>query len=510
MEFLVSASPLAHRIAASLLLGLASLASGAAVADGTASGIIVRFHTPAAGMHSMTGFELKPQSNFENLPDNTTPTMHTHLRVFIPTDGSSTAPVSPAQAQKNLQALHAPVRGIAPRGRTVPLTGGGLIGYNTPSSLACIYDLVAQPGGQPAGCDPNYTTVNASGGGGAIAVVDAYHYPTAAADLAYFSTYFGLPRANIRVVHTGNSAPLTPPSGQESWNTEAALDLQWAHALAPYAALILVEANDASTTSMYAAVNAAKTLVHQLGGGVVSMSFGAGEYASEINDDSTFSSAPPDVVFIASSGDTDSTVQYPAASPYVIGVGGSTINRDGSNVFTGETAWSDSGGGLSAYESAPSFQTGISAVQTIVGSTRGTPDISMLADPATGVGVYVNGSWNVVGGTSLAAPIAAAVIDAGEYAASNFTDTATKIATLYANGSTATDARDVPSGSCGGNSAAAGYDLCTGYGSLISYIDSGSSFSIVGCGFSSTTIAGLRSNAYCPRASSPAHPLRPR
>src|SRR5262245_28989774 len=158
----------------------------------------------------------------------------------------------------------------------------------TPASLACIYRLVPDT----PECNPNTVTTNPTGGSHAIAIVDAFHYPAAASDLAAFNTQFGLPPPPSFAVIYGSSASCVPggtapPDGSGTgWDLEAALDIQWAHAMAPSATLYLVEANSNSLADLFAAVQVAALCVQGAGGGFVSMSWGSNEFAGETAFDS--------------------------------------------------------------------------------------------------------------------------------------------------------------------------------------------------------------------------------
>jgi subtilase family serine protease len=411
------------------------------------SGDVVGFH--AREEHGIGGMEMRPQSNREN-PEDPGLRAHTHLRVIIPAD-----PDKQAGSASNFN------------------FGANL---NTPSSVACLYGLAAQPARQPAGCDPQYTTANPAGGGGAIAIVDAYDDPTAAEDLAVFCQSFDLAGAFFQVVYAGGAAPYyvsgpKPPSGvANGWALEEALDIEWAHAMAPNAKIYLVEAQSNSFNDLFTAVVAAESLVANNGGGEVSMSWGSSEFNGETQYDAYFAPghSPSNVVFVAASGDQANLVEYPAASPYVISSGGTTINRNSAGAFISETAWSESAGGLSAYEQRPAFQN-LSSVRQTVGSQRGVPDISLIADPNSGVAVYLDGGWWAVGGTSVAAPANAGIMNVADYARHNFPGTSGELSRLYGDDGQAADFRSITSGSCGIDSAKNGYDLCTGWGSLYSY-----------------------------------------
>ena len=246
-----------------------------------------------------------------------------------------------------------------------------------------------------------------------------------------------------------------------------------AHAMAPNATLYLVLAPSSSFSDLFAAVNKASTLVAAAGGGEVSMSWGGSEFIGETSYDAYFTT--PNIVYIASAGDTAGT-EYPSVSPNVIGVGGTTISRNGSTGnFVSESAWSDTGGGVSLYEAIPSYQNTLSS---ILGTQRGSPDVALTANPNSGVWVYFGGNavygavagWYIFGGTSAAAPLLAGIINAaGNFAASSAVELGTQI---YPNIGNGVDFYDITTGSCGyymGDIAGVGWDFCTGVGRPIKY-----------------------------------------
>ena len=338
----------------------------------------------------------------------------------------------------------------------------------TPASLACLYGLVTVT----SGCNPATLTTIATGGSKAIAIVDAYDYPTALADLTAYSKQFGLPAptsATFTVAYPAATKPQPDPEcamygGWDCWASESALDIEMAHAAAPAAHIYLVEANSSSNADLFAAVTKAVALVQAAGGGEVSMSWGGSEFSTEARSDSTFTGA--NVVFFASSGDSEGTI-YPAVSPNVVAVGGTTIARNPSTLnFEGELAWEDTGGGYSYYEPRPSFQ---SSISTLVGSYRGVPDVAAVGNPRSGVWVYNSydnpyGAWNIFGGTSVASPLWAGIVNhAGHFSATTLAEQTL----IYANAKTAANFRDVSYGTCGyyeGWSAVAGWDPCSGNG----------------------------------------------
>jgi subtilase family serine protease len=292
-------------------------------------------------------------------------------------------------------------------------------------------------------------TSTTNGAGTTIAIVDAYDDPTIANDLATFSSNFGLPTANF--VEHKMAATISVNSG---WALEISLDVEWAHAIAPQATILLVEARSNSLTDLLAAVNYATSYPGVV---AVSMSWGGSEFSTETSYDSYF--ATSGIVFFASSGDNGAGVIWPSSSPNVVSVGGTTLNVDQSGAVTSETAWSGSGGGVSAYEPRPAYQ----ANYGLTYAKRSTPDVSYDADPNTGVYVYDSTpyqgakGWWVVGGTSVGAPQWAAIQALGQ---------TTGNTNFYQDGSPSSYFRDITSGS-NRYSAGIGYDLVTGLGSPV-------------------------------------------
>jgi len=356
--------------------------------------------------------------------------------------------------------------------------------YQTPASLACIYHLtpiMPTPSPTLPACNPNLVTINPTGGNGAIAIVDAYDDPNAYADLQYFSSQFGIAAINpssfitVYAPHGGSTpgsctgAATQPLSAKGTgWDVEESLDIEWAHAMAPLArTLFLVEAQSNSFSDLNCAVSVAGSIVSAQGGGEVSMSWGSGEFPSETSMDSIFT--VPGVVYFASAGDNPG-VSYPAASPNVVAVGGTSVSYNTTTGdFIGENTWQATGGGASAFEPRPSYQAGIAS---IVGTHRGTPDIASDANPYTGVWVfdsltYGSPVWFVVGGTSVSSPTWAGIVNAaGKFSASS----AVELTKLY--GDAAGDFNKITSGDCGpymGYSATGGWDFCSGFGSPKKY-----------------------------------------
>ena len=312
----------------------------------------------------------------------------------------------------------------------------------------------------------------ADGTGTTIAIVDAYDNPNVANDLHQFSVQFGLPDAAFtKVNQTGGK---TMPAADLGWGSEIVLDVEWAHAIAPGASILLVEANSNSYSDLMTAVDYAR---RQPGVVAVSMSWGGGEFSGETTYDATFTTPAGHggVAFFASSGDTGAPVSYPAVSPNVVSVGGTSLRLSGST-YGSESGWSGSGGGISLYESKPSYQNGVVTQST---TKRANPDVAYDSDPSTGFAVYDsfnNGTaspWSQFGGTSAAAPQWAAltaIVDQGRAllglgALDGRTQLLPAIYALNAG-----DFHDVTTGGSTGSpkyTAAAGYDLVTGRGTPV-------------------------------------------
>jgi kumamolisin len=390
--------------------------------------------TPVLALTSLASAQIRPTSGKVFTPDSSIERprdigmrAHTNIHLFLPN-----------QPMEDAQPLGPPFAGYA---------------YETPASLGCVYGLTKTV----KGCNPNTVTVNPTGGAKMIAIVDAYDAPNAATDLAAFSTQFGLPAATFQKVYASG----VKPPYDAGWEIEESLDVQWAHAMAPGAQIVLVEAASNSFTDLLKAEDVASQMVNAAGGGEVTNSWGGSEFSGETGSDSHFVKAG--VVFFASSGDSPGTI-WPGTSPNVVSAGGTTVRRNPSTaLFISELPWDEAGGGLSAYESRPSYQTGISS---IVGNARGVPDLAFDSNPITGVWVLVagQGGWYTVGGTSVASPSLAGIINStGSFAASSNAE----LSTIYGNLGVATDLRDITTGFCGpygGYTGVKGWDFCTGVG----------------------------------------------
>ena len=340
-----------------------------------------------------------------------------------------------------------------------------IVGFETPASLACVYGLVAPT----SGCNPTTATAVPTGGSKLVILVDAFDDPTAQNDLTVFSKQYGLPpitKDNFEVVYATGTKPPQDSSG--GWEFEESLDIEMAHAMAPGAKVILMEAASNNNSDLTTAVKAAAKLAAAAGGGEISMSYGGGESANEGSSEGTYTGK--NVVFVASTGDSPG-VEAPSVLDNVIGVGGTNIVRDTKHNFQSQTAWTDTGGGISKYLSIPDFQSAIPKVKKIVGKFRGVPDVSMNGGPSTAVSIYdttpYNGSvlnWSGAYGTSESSPLFAGVLNAaGKFSASS--EAEHKL--IYDGYTAKANWTDIVSGTCGNNGgsmAVKNYDLCTGVG----------------------------------------------
>jgi subtilase family serine protease len=299
-----------------------------------------------------------------------------------------------------------------------------------------------------------------------IAIVDAYDDPNIAADLNAYSSQFGLPQCNsanpcFKKVNQSGSATGPFPQANSGWALEIALDVEVAHGICPNCKILLVEASSASLGNLAAAVNTAA----KLGATEISNSYGGSEFSSEVSD--TAYNQPGIAVTVASGDNGYGSFGYPAASPYVITVGGTTLTLGTGNTYSGETVWSGAGSGCSLYVAAPAWQSFLTAC----GGKRGSADVAADANPSTGAAVYDSvryqgrSGWFQVGGTSLSSPLVA-----GVYALGGGLPAKTSGASgLYGHLGESAILHDVTSGSNGSCSTimckgAAGYDGPTGVG----------------------------------------------
>jgi hypothetical protein len=349
----------------------------------------------------------------------------------------------------------------------------------------------------------NGTYVAGTGAGQTIAIVDALNDPYIASDLSAFDAAFGLPNPpsfNVLNQNGGTNLSGIPTSPTSSWALEESLDVEWAHSIAPGANIVLFEANSASNANLDTAVTSAANpaTYTPLGiptASVISNSYGSNDTArARVNDlaadASTFApiSNANQISLVFSSGDSG-VAEFPSTSPYVLGVGGTAVTLSTTPFgvsWTSETTYNDtnyqghnygsSGGGTSAFEAIPSYQTDAGISNS--GNHREAPDVSMSG--ALESGVYIVDTLDVgsqtpegtVFGTSLAAPMWAGLVAvtnqgralAGEGPIGNVQEAVYSVPS--------TDFHDITTGTNGlsganKHSAGPGYDTVTGIGTPI-------------------------------------------
>ena len=322
---------------------------------------------------------------------------------------------------------------------------------------------VASPNALPAGYGPSdlraaYNIPATSAARRTIAIVDAYGYANAEADLAVYRSTFGLPACTTANgcfrKYNQRGVQGSYPRQNTGWAQETALDLDMASATCPDCRIILVQADSPTLANLAAAVNTAASL----GAFVISNSYGGSETGS-----TTYESAynHSGIAITVSTGDSGYGVQFPASSNHVVAVGGTSLRRDGSARGWNETVWSGAGSGCSAVYAKPSWQTDTGCPR------RTAADVAAVADPATGVAVYgpttnvSTAGWQVYGGTSASAPIIAAI-----YASQGSNSYAYPAQGTYANRAYLYDVISGSNGSCGSYlcNGVPGYDGPTGLG----------------------------------------------
>lgn len=338
---------------------------------------------------------------------------------------------------------------------------GRLLPYETPASLACIYQL-AEP--MVPGCPVVGTTALPAGGSGMIAIIDAFDNPPALSDLNVFSQRFGLPTCDpsnpcfTKVYATG----VKPPE-DDLWAQSASVVTEYAHAFAPQAQIVLVEAASANINDVWFAVAKANTILASHGGGQMILPFSILEDPSETQVDSLFTT--PGVVYISGNEGSLGIFDYPGTSPNVICLGGSGLVRDAKGNFMREESTTFWAGGTSVFESRPSYQDGIA---DLVGTQRGIPDVAFASDPISGAILYYTSvsfdgfvGWIFEGNVGVAeAGWAGTINRAGTHAGS----TADELSMLYGHLGDTNVFRDITKGKAFGISAKPGWDVLTGMG----------------------------------------------
>jgi hypothetical protein len=387
-----------------------------------------------------------------------------------PSNGSlSHLSSSPLQLSAHLPKASLPEQGTAIPG-DVPATSVAATPYD-PVEVRDAYGVN----------DIYFDGVPGTGAGITIAVIEAFNDPDIITDANTFSSDYDLPQFNVAggptlqvLSQTGtNTLPANGAPG--NWDIEESLDVEWAHAIAPEANIDVFEANGADLSDLDTAV---ATAADTPGVAVVSMSYLSYQlidFASGVSETATDSlyttpAGHQGVTFLAATGDQGSPATgYPALSPNVIAVGGTSLSVGTDNSYLGESAWSGSGGGLSLQESQPGYQVGnVNGASTTV---RSAPDVSMDADPQTGVIVIDSyaGISEDIGGTSLATPMWAALIAIADQGLAlrgqpTLDGQSQTLPMLYALSSS--DFHDITTGD-NGFPATPGYDMASGLGSPI-------------------------------------------
>jgi subtilase family serine protease len=374
-------------------------------------------------------------------------------------------------------ALRLPKHTVIPAGCSLDLTAGfSHCNMKVVANLKHDPLASAAPAGGygPPDLQSAYALPSSTGGGGqTVAIVDAYDDKTAEADLATYRSTYGLPACTTangcfkKVNQSGVQGSY--PSNNQGWALEISLDLDMVSAVCPNCHILLVEAKNNQSANLYASENTAASL----GATEISNSYGGAESSADPANNAFFNH--PGIAITVSSGDSGYGVDFPAASPYVTAVGGTSLTRASSNArgWT-ETAWSGAGSGCSGFEAQQSWQTPLAPGC----SHRVVADVSAVADPNTGVNVYdsncsflnqllgqcFNG-WGVVGGTSVSSPVIASV-----YALAGNASTINYGSYPYSHASALNDVTSGSNSSSGCSptylcTAGAGYDGPTGLGS---------------------------------------------
>jgi len=336
----------------------------------------------------------------------------------------------------------------------------------------CHVDVVSPDTTSPHGLSPaqikSVYQLPSTGGNGTIAIVDAYDDPTVLNDTNVFSKQFGL--LNLTSTTFEKHMMASNIGFSSVWAEEISLDVQWAHAIAPKAKILLVEATspqlkfkNGTAGPMLNAVDYARNQSDVV---AISMSWSSpsGGFSNESNYDSYFTSSFG-ATFFAASGDQGENASYPAASPNVVGVGGTKLNFYPNGTFANETVWNDggysSGGGISQYELEPSYQISYGVKSN---GHRAVPDVSYCADQNPGYPIYTSYSgsaWLTVAGASAGVPQWAAIKSLGLFASND------RFYAIASSPSYSSCFRDITVGSNGHYNASKGYDCCTGLGSPI-------------------------------------------
>ncbi|HEX4832621.1 MAG TPA: S53 family peptidase [Trebonia sp.] len=344
-----------------------------------------------------------------------------------------------------------------------------------------------------------------AGQGQTIVIVDPFGSPTIATDLATFDQAYGLPGPpSLKVIQPAGTYTWTPTRDQASWAGETTLDVEYAHAMAPKASILLVETpvtETEGTDGFPQIVQAEKYVIDHHLGGIISQSYNATE--------ETFPTAQSllalrgaytdayrhGVTVLGATGDSGATdaeadghsfyptpvIGWPASDPLVTAVGATEVTLSADGTRTGpDTAWNGSGGGVSSIFGRPSYQ---DRVASVTGRDRGTPDISMSGSCNTPVLTYSSflgsGDWSLNCGTSVATPLFAGIVALSDQVAHHWLGLLNPA--LYAlsarpapglvDVTTGDNSQTIPTADGGtttvpGYSAGRGYDLVSGVGTI--------------------------------------------
>jgi subtilase family serine protease len=319
---------------------------------------------------------------------------------------------------------------------------------------------------------------NTAGQGQTIAIVMAGDQPNIASDLHVFDQTMNIPDPTLIKMNEYGSTSGPWPQVNQSWAGEISLDVEWAHAIAPAAKIVLVESYSPNINDLVKAIDTARNYPGVV---AVSMSWGLSEGAAELNYDGhlTTPAGHTPVTFVACTLDNGTsypnTLYWPAVSPNVLSVGGTSLTLNADNSYNSETAWSQSTGGISRYEKQPAYQQGVVTQST---TNRAVPDVAYHADNTVNgfamydtVGYFGQTGWFNAGGDSFGAPQWAALVAiadqqraAGGLAALDGpSQTLPDLYQLYRS-NPGLYFHDITSGANGKYSAGAGFDLVTGMG----------------------------------------------
>ncbi len=277
------------------------------------------------------------------------------------------------------------------------------------NTLILLLGESAIPGYHPSDIRSAYDLPSTGGSGATVAVVDEGDDPNAASDLAVYRKEFGLPACTTangcfrKASENGETDGSGLPAPSQEWSMEIAVDLDMVSAVCPQCHILLVEANSSDITDFGTAVDTAVNL----GATEISNSYYTDEYAGVIGADQYYDH--PGIPITAAAGDGGYGVVFPASSQYVTAVGATTLTKGGGSRGWTESAWSYTGSGCSAYIAKPSWQTDTGCAM------RTVTDVAVDGDPKTGVAAYNTYAsageqgWGVYGGTSIGAPIVAAI-----------------------------------------------------------------------------------------------------